>query len=395
MSNKKEMAAMTTTAEAHALVPKLRFPEFLKTDGWRGEKLEKLVTTVNPPVKLQTSSYLLQGKFPIIDQSQDTICGWTNDESTLITESLPLIVFGDHTCTLKFVAKPFAQGADGIKIIKAKPVISAAYLFQSLNHSPLVMEDYKRHFSILKERVVYFPDVKTGEQQKIADCFSSIDELITLESQKLDTLKRHKKGLMQQLFPAEGETIPKLRFPEFKEEGSWQLKPIGEILSIGNGRDHKHLSDGDVPVFGSGGYMRSVSEYLHDGESICIGRKGTIDKPFFLSGKFWTVDTLFYTHSFKKSLPRFVYALFQRIEWLKHNEAGGVPSLSKANIEKIEVLIPELEEQKKIADCLTSFDDRIAAQNQKIEIFKTHKKGLMQQLFPAPDGFSAAQAGNT
>ncbi|MGP1425401.1 MAG: restriction endonuclease subunit S, partial [Ottowia sp.] len=128
-----------------------------------------------------------------------------------------------------------------------------------------------------------------------------------------------------------GAFLPKLRFPEFKEEEGWQLKLIGEILSIGNGRDHKHLSDGDIPVYGSGGYMRSVNEYLHDGESICIGRKGTIDKPFFLNGKFWTVDTLFYTHSFKKSLPRFVYALFQNIEWLKHNEAGGVPSLSKTN----------------------------------------------------------------
>lgn len=179
-----------------------------------------------------------------------------------------------------------------------------------------------------------------------------------------------------------GAFLPKLRFPEFKEEEGWQLKLIGEILSIGNGRDHKHLSDGDIPVYGSGGYMRSVNEYLHDGESICIGRKGTIDKPFFLNGKFWTVDTLFYTHSFKKSLPRFVYALFQNIEWLKHNEAGGVPSLSKTNIEKIEILIPELEEQQKIADCLASVDELITLESQKLDRLKLYKKGLMQQLFP-------------
>lgn len=179
-----------------------------------------------------------------------------------------------------------------------------------------------------------------------------------------------------------GAFLPKLRFPEFKEEEGWQLKLIGEILSIGNGRDHKHLSDGDIPVYGSGGHMRSVNEYLHDGESICIGRKGTIDKPFFLNGKFWTVDTLFYTHSFKKSLPRFVYALFQNIEWLKHNEAGGVPSLSKTNIEKIEILIPELEEQQKIADCLASVDELITLESQKLDRLKLYKKGLMQQLFP-------------
>lgn len=179
--------------------------------------------------------------------------------------------------------------------------------------------------------------------------------------------------------------VPRLRFPEFRDAGGWAIKPLGKILSIGNGKDHKHLPDGDVPVYGSGGYMRSVNDYLYDGESVCIGRKGTIDKPVFLSGRFWTVDTLFYTHSFRNALPRFVFALFQSIEWLKHNEAGGVPSLSKANIAKIEVAIPEVKEQQKIADCLSSLDALIAAQVDKIDALKTHKKGLMQQLFPRED----------
>src|SRR5690625_7425813 len=79
--------------------------------------------------------------------------------------------------------------------------------------------------------------------------------------------------------------VPRLRFPEFRSAGEWAIKPLGKILSIGNGKDHKHLPDGDVPVYGSGGYMRSVNDYLYDGESVCIGRKGTIDKPVFLSGK--------------------------------------------------------------------------------------------------------------
>src|SRR5690625_3067252 len=111
--------------------------------------------------------------------------------------------------------------------------------------------------------------------------------------------------------------VPRLRFPEFRDAGGWAIKPLGKILSIGNGKDHKHLPDGDVPVYGSGGYMRSVNDYLYDGESVCIGRKGTIDKPVLLSGKFWTVDTLFYTHSFRNAIPRFIFALFQNIKWLK------------------------------------------------------------------------------
>jgi len=175
---------------------------------------------------------------------------------------------------------------------------------------------------------------------------------------------------------------PKMRFPEFKQANSWEIKRLGQVLSIGNGRDYKHLSSGNVPVYGSGGYMLSVDDYLYDGESVCIGRKGTIDKPIFLSGKFWTVDTLFYTHSFKKCLPKFVYSIFQKIKWQDHNEAGGVPSLSKTNIEKIEVAIPTVVEQQKIADCLSSIDELISAVSQKLDSLKTHKRGLMQSLFP-------------
>ncbi|MEN1925288.1 restriction endonuclease subunit S [Luteimonas qiangzhengi] len=175
---------------------------------------------------------------------------------------------------------------------------------------------------------------------------------------------------------------PRLRFPEFRQRNPWTVIRLGEVLKIGNGRDYKHLEEGPIPVYGSGGYMLSVNDYLYDGESACIGRKGTIDKPIFLAGKFWTVDTLFYTHSFTNCLPYFVYLYFQQIDWLKHNEAGGVPSLSKTNIEKIEVAIPDVTEQQEIADCLTSLDEVIAAQGRKVEALKTHKRGLMQQLFP-------------
>jgi type I restriction enzyme S subunit len=221
------------------------------------------------------------------------------------------------------------------------------------------------------------------EQTKIAACLSSLDDLITAQTQKIEALKTHKKGLMQQLFPQEGETVPKLRFPEFRDSGDWVQKTIDKWLTIGNGKDYKHLSKGNVPVYGTGGYMLSVDDYLYDGESVCIGRKGTINNPMFLNGKFWTVDTLFYTHSFKGCLPKFIYLIFQNINWLNHNEAGGVPSLSKTNIGKIEIAVPSEEEQQKIADCLSSLDDLINAHVKKCELLKIHKKGLMQGLFPS------------
>lgn len=182
--------------------------------------------------------------------------------------------------------------------------------------------------------------------------------------------------------------VPALRFPEFQNTEGWKKCNLKSLCEIGNGKDYKHLGSGDIPLYGSGGYITSVDDFLYDGESVCIGRKGTIDKPIFLTGKFWTVDTLFYTHSFCNCLPKFLYLIFQQINWYKYNEAGGVPSLSKTTIREINVFVPvekkkELKEQQKIADCLSSLDDLIEATTKKVDVLKEHKKGLMQRLFPA------------
>ena len=162
----------------------------------------------------------------------------------------------------------------------------------------------------------------------------------------------------------------------------WNEKRIGQLLRIGNGRDYKHLSKGNIPVYGSGGYMLTVNDYLHDGDSVCIGRKGTINNPFFIRGKFWAVDTLFYTYSYKDCIPSFIYNIFQKIDWLKYSEASGVPSLSKTTIEKINIFVPQQEEQQKIADCFSSIDDLISTEEKKLSLLNDYKKGWMQKLFP-------------
>lgn len=178
--------------------------------------------------------------------------------------------------------------------------------------------------------------------------------------------------------------VPNLRFPEF--QGEWHLCKISNILSIGNGRDYKHLAKGNIPVFGTGGYMTSVNDYLYDGETTFIGRKGTINKPYYYKGKFWTVDTLFYTHSFDGVTPHFVYCLFQTINWLKYNEASGVPSLSKDTIEKIKVHIPQIKEQQKISRLILLLDERITTQNKIIEDLKKLKIAIIEKLYSKIQG---------
>ncbi len=180
---------------------------------------------------------------------------------------------------------------------------------------------------------------------------------------------------------------PKLRFKEFK--GEWEEKRLGEVVTFGNGKDYKHLKIGNYPVYGTGGYMLSVDDYLYDGDSVCIGRKGSINKPMFISGKFWTVDTLFYIYKFINSIPKFIYLLCQKINWLIHNEASGVPSLSKSTIEKIKIHLPQLPEQTKIANFLTSIDSKIELLTKKEALLQEYKKGVMQKIFNQEIRFKA------
>ncbi len=185
-------------------IPKSRFPEFSESPAWNSKPLEKLVTTITPPVKIPTKDYLPQGKYPIIDQSVNQIAGWTNDESAIIkgvSQENPIIVFGDHTCILKLITFEFAQGADGIKILKPAGAVTAEYLYQYLLANPISDNEYKRHFSVLKELPIIYPEIDSGEQQKIADSLLSVDELIAATSRKIDSLKEFKQGLRQQLFP--------------------------------------------------------------------------------------------------------------------------------------------------------------------------------------------------
>lgn len=174
---------------------------------------------------------------------------------------------------------------------------------------------------------------------------------------------------------------PVLRFPDFLNEGEWEVKRLGEIITVNSGRDYKHLQSGDIPVYGTGGYMLSVNDKLSDIDAIGIGRKGTIDKPQYLKAPFWTVDTLFFLTTKEGYDLNFVFCLLQTVEWKKYSEQTGVPSLTRSTIEKIEVKIPPLAEQRRIAQALTALDELIAATNERLEQMKAYKKGLMQQLF--------------
>ena len=157
---------------------------------------------------MQTSEYKIEGKYPIIDQSHSYICGYCDEDEALINSySDKTIVFGDHTCTLKFVDFPFVQGADGIKVLKSNNSneIDERFVYHFLLFNPIVSNEYKRHFSELKEKTISFP-TNIEEQRKIASCLSSMDDAINAYAEKAGLLGQYKKGLMQRMFVGYVET---------------------------------------------------------------------------------------------------------------------------------------------------------------------------------------------
>lgn len=177
------------------------------------------------------------------------------------------------------------------------------------------------------------------------------------------------------------KNIPKLRFKGY--EDAWEQRKLGSAINVRSGKDYKHLDEGEVPVYGTGGYMLSVSEALENTQdAIGIGRKGTIDKPFVLKAPFWTVDTLFYCIPKGNNSLVFLYPLFQSINWKLYDESTGVPSLSKTAIEGVTINLTSKDEQYSIGEYFESVDNLITLHQRKYDALKSMKKTLLSKMFP-------------
>jgi len=238
------------------------------------------------------------------------------------------------------------------------------------------------------------------EQQKIADCLSSLDALIAAQVDKIEALKPHKKGLMQQLFPREGETVPRLRFPEFRNAGEWEEKTLGQVVNYENGKAHEQDIDKE------GKYVVVNSKFIStEGETIkysntanLIANKDdilmvlsdvpngrAIAKCFHVDlENRYTVNQRICKLTPKKDISVFLFYIINRNTYfLTFDDGVKQTNLRKDDVLDCPLLMPdEIGEQQKIADCLSLLDALIAAQVEKLDALKNHKKGLMQQLFP-------------
>lgn len=275
------------------------------------------------------------------------------------------------------------------------------YLLQTINFSIYIKGSGIPHiyFNDYKNHIVYVPNPE--EQQKIADCLSSLDELIEATAQKVETLKEHKKGLMQRLFPAEGKNVPDLRFPEFQGQATeWQSTLLGAVVDYENGRalENEIDDEGDFIVVNSkfistdGEVVkRTNTPYcLADKEDILMvlsdvpnGR--AIAKCFFIdqSGVYTVNQRICRLRSKNVNSKLLFYLINRNPYFLSFDDGVKQTNLKKSEVLECPLMIPSSPiEQQKIADLLSSIDDLIIATEQRIKSLEKHKKGLMQQLFP-------------
>ncbi|HHR5848893.1 TPA: restriction endonuclease subunit S [Providencia alcalifaciens] len=276
---------------------------------------------------------------------------------------------------------------------------------------PLVQKGAKNTINVTNKKFLSgslpLPTSK-AEQEKLGFFIDSVDELITLHTQKLNALKDHKKGLMQQLFPAEGETVPKLRFPEFQGEGEWVKKPFEGVIEIASGQvnptkppycDMPHI--GGENIESDSGKILNVSTAK---DLNLISGKYVFDESYILYSKIRPALNKVASPNFKgicsadiypirpatdELLKGFLFYLLLSKEFLdyakKHSDRGKIPKVNREALMAYIASLPAPDEQRQIAEFLCSIDDLLASQTRKVEALKAHKNGLMQKLFPVVD----------
>ncbi|QNF32257.1 restriction endonuclease subunit S [Adhaeribacter swui] len=424
------------------LVPKLRFPEFENEEDWEekfvGDVYEFRVTNSFSRENLNyEKGYVKNIHYGDIHTKFNTLFDIAKEKVPFINPDVPIdkikeenyciegdIIFADASEDLNDIGKSIEivsleneQLVSGLHTLLARQkenklfIGFGGYLFKSHTVRQQIQKEAQgakvlgiSAARISKVKISYPKNLK--EQQKIASCLSSLDELIAAHSQKLEALKAHKKGLMQNLFPQEGETVPKCRFPEFANDGEWEKSLLGKLGKfLGGGtpeRSNNNYWIGRIPWISSSDigedniHNISITRFINElavkesatkiiprGSILFVSRVGVgklaINQQELCTSQDYT-NFIPYT-----ILNYFIGYYFSANKHLLQtlNQGTSIKGFSKADLENIELYYPKSKkEQQRIADCLSALDALITAQVEKIEQLKLHKKGLMQGLFP-------------
>lgn len=417
-----------------SLVPRLRFPEF--NGEWRSQPLGELAFIIKE--KAGDRKCILMsimsgvGLIPQIDKFGKEIAGQQYKNYIILHKN----DFAYNKSSTKEYPEGFIAMYIGTEIAAVPNSIFTCFKIKVADIAHLYLNYlflYNFHGKYLRRYItigarshgalaiddadllslpIPYPTGNTSfkEQQRIADCLSSLDERIAAETNKLDALKAHKKGLLKQLFPAEGETLPQLRFPEFQDAGEWVRKKVHQIAKIYKGKgiskadissDGKQLCIryGELYTLYSEVILEVISKTSLPADNLFLSKVNDVIIPssgetkidiatsscvmkddVALGGDLNIIracqNGIFISYYFNGNLKE---------EIAKKAQGDTVVHLYPSQIDQLDIAIPSKKEQQRIADCLSSLDELITAQSQKIELLKDHKKGLMQQLFPRID----------
>ena len=413
--------------------PKLRFPEFRSAAAWRNRQLNELLFEAkqrNRTLELGLNDVLsVSGEYGCVNQ----IAFMGRSYAGVSVKDYHVVESGDIVYTKSPLKRsPYGiikenKGKRGIvstlyAVYRPFPDCSATYLdhFFSGDYNlnaylqPIVKKGAKNDMKVNNADVlkgdICVPALKE-EQQKIADCLSSADELIFTLTRKMDTIKTHKNGLMQQLFPREGENQPRLRLPEFRGGEKWRSDSLGKLFDTSSGgtpeRSKAEYWYGNVPWITTSlvgfNIITKADEFISDvglnSSSAKIFPEKTVLVAMYGQGKTRGQVAMLGIRAATNQAccailprtgidPHFVFLnLGSRYEEMRRlSNSGGQENLSQGLIQGLQFSYPNnIDEQIAITNCLSSLDDLIDAQVQELEAVKTHKKGLMQQLFPLPE----------
>ena len=357
--------------------------------------------------KLLSRDYKPAGRFPVVDQGQERIAGWTDDESAVIKEPLPLIVFGDHTRTLKFIDEPFARGADGTQLLKPKPGIDPLFFFYACKAIDLPARGYNRHFTMLKEQDLSYPN--EPEQKAVGSVLRRIDFALEQQSVLVGNAQDLKQAVMQELFTRGLRGEPQKETEIGLVPESWGLVTLGDLGRVGNGSTPKK----SIASYWTGGtYPWLTSAKVYDREIVAAdqfvteqalaechlpriapgavliaitGQGKTLGHCAVLRTEATINQHIAYVATdTTRADPAFVRGYLEtQYDYLRQIASGGGSTkgaLTCAFLRGLPVPLPPLDEQRQLVTVLDAIDRKIALHRRKRAVLDDLFKALLHKL---------------
>lgn len=408
------------------LVPSLRFPEFSNAEEWEDKSLGEVTYPVSERNKTGKKHEIysisnIAGFIPQADQF-DGVDSHSRGYDITLYKIIERNTFAYNPARINVGSIGYSNELHNILIsslyvcFKTYKELDDLFLLHYLKTSGFNeavkrgveggIRSYLFYENFAKIRI-QFPSIL--EQRRIAACLTSLDDLITAETERLEALRAHKKGMMQQLFPDDGNLVPKVRFAEFKNAEDWKENILGNLGDLVSGLTYSpedvreegllvlrssNVKDGEIVLDDcvyvkpdiKGANLSKPDDILicvRNGSKSLIGKSALIPRglPVATHGAFMTV--------FRANNPKFAFQLFQSDSFNRKVAAdlgATINSINNSQLVKYKFSVPGIKEQNKIADCLGSIDDIIIVQNKKVQLLKTQKKGMLQKMFPIVTG---------